>query len=215
MRLPSIFLLLALVLLAGVVSVRVLESRMGGATVPGLVLVEVPGLSHDDLEQLRSRHAGAVLEAIVAPAAPLAPFDVARLTRLRDRGDRTALYTLASGEDGVQAPDLWTKRRTTFPAPELESLVGEAAAFLAAQASTRAFCLALVLPAAGAGDGAALLQSLVTAAAELPSFRRSSIVLLGSPRADALGQRWSLRLDLGRWPRGPEPSLRDLLEARW
>ena len=40
MRLTSILAAMAVLLLAGVVSVRVLETRMGGATVPGLVVVE-------------------------------------------------------------------------------------------------------------------------------------------------------------------------------
>jgi len=212
MRLPSILVAMALLLLSGVVSVRVLETRMGGATVPGLIVIDAPGLAQLDLTAIQGEHRSAVLESVAGGPAPLAPFGSALMTRLRERGDRTALYTLVDSHLGALVEGPWTRRVTPSSAP---AAVTESAALITELRSTRAFCVALALPEAGELDAAWMARVLVDAAETLPSFRRSSVVILGGRRRDAPGQRWSLRVDLGRWVGQAEPLLEDLLEARW
>jgi hypothetical protein len=215
MRLPSIIVVMTLVLVSGVVSIRVMESRMGGATVPGLIVVDAPGLTREHLVQIQARHAGSSVEALEITSDPLGPFDVELLTRLRDRGDLVALYTLLDGEGGVLRPTLWHKRRSVFPDPPVETAVDEVAAYVAAQHGTRAFFVGLTLPYEAPTDGIGPVRTLAAATAELPSFRRCSLVLVGAQRRNVDGQRWVLRVDLGRWVRDPEPALADLLSARW
>lgn len=215
MRLPTIFILMALVLLSGVVSVRVLETRMGGATVPGLVVIDAEGLGLQDLEAVQARFPGMLLESLPAGPQALAPFDSTLIGKLRGRGDFTALYTLVDRREGSLDPALWNKRRTSFPRPELSAVVEEGAVFLASQDSTRSFFLALVLGPDSSTDGMAPMRELRAAAAELPAFRRCAILLLGARRDDLPGQRWVLRLDTGRWVQPAEPGSADLLKARW
>jgi len=215
MRLPAILAVMIVVLVAGVVSVRVLESRMGGATVPGIVVLDAPVLSHQALVAIQDRHPGSALESVSMGSEPLGPFDAELVDTLRGRGDETALFSLFRREDGVFRPTLWTTRRSVFPDPAFDEALREALGLLVKQRRTRAFFVALALPADVDTDGIAPTRKLVAVARDLPSFRRSSVVLLGAANPGAPGQRWTLRIDLGTWPRDPEPQLADLLSTRW
>lgn len=215
MRLPAILVSMLLLLLSGVVSVRVLETTLGGATVPGLVLLDAAGLDHAGLLRIQERHPGSALESVPADDAPLAPFGSPLILRLATRGDALALYSLVPLDVEPLSGSPWIKRRTNFPRPEPNALVDEAAGFLASQHGTQAYFLALVLASETAIAGIDPVRTLVHAAETLPSFRRTSLVVLGARRRDQPGQRWALRVDVGRWPREPDPGLKDLLSARW
>ncbi len=218
--LPHVLVLMLLLLVAGVASVEYLEARSGGATVPGLVIVDAPVLDAAALDALGSQWAsrGSVRREIVlaAPGVPLLPFDSRLVRRVMIRGDATALFTLDPGFGRAEASagGGWRAILDAFPgtraAAPLESLVAEAAEFVRGQSGMRAFLAALVLdPTSRAVPDLALL---LDALASLPDYRRGSLVVLGRSRE---GVRPVLRLDTGPWGQRARPGLADLLDLSW
>jgi len=97
----------------------------------------------------------------------------------------------------ARPPDEWRKTWRVLIAPEAGDVLASLAAFVRAQSGTRPFLAGLVLPpSADAAELPALLEPLLAAAETLPSFRRTSIVLLGERQSDS-GVRVVVRLDRG------------------
>ncbi len=230
-RLPQILAVLALVLLAGVLSVQHVERTMGGATVPGLVLVDASWLGAGDVAALRRRWPDLTSEWLEAagpgltPAGALAPFDAALLDALASRGDRTILLSLDPGlgraaAEAARTPvgdPRWHAVLDTFPdvasRSTLSVLTDSLADFLRRQSGTRAFVAAVLLGDEQSRNPVQTFEPVVAALHTLPSFRRSSLVILGRRRGD--GQRLALRIDRGPWKERARPGLADLLDPRW
>lgn len=219
-RLPHVLGLMLLVLLAGVVSVEFLETRWGGAAVPGLVLVDAPSLSAADLDALAQAWAprGTVRrESLFSPReTPLGPFDAGFVRGAVRRGDVCALFSLDPSlrREDAAGSGPWPVFLDTFPAvggaTSAATMLAAAAGFVRAQTTTRAFLAGLVLdPADATGPD---LTALLDALAVQPAYRRSSLVLLGAVRH---GERQVLRLDVGPWGRRARPGLADLLALSW
>jgi len=106
-RLWHILALMALILLAGVLSIQQLEAHVGRTTVPGIVIVDVPDLDPSAAEAVVRRWPGALLQWAPADEAPLAPFGPAALGTLRSRGYASALLRPreAAPVGGGDAPD--------------------------------------------------------------------------------------------------------------
>lgn len=216
-RLPQILLAMAALLLLGVASVWYFETRMGGATVPGLVLVDVPGADRALLDELAAPWPGARVEAVPAGQGLFAPFDDDLLAQLGRRGDSLVAYVEDGAGDleALRAPTgPWT---ATLPAlrPEDEQVVERCSAYVTQQTSTRAFGVGLALASLPADPAASLVEPLRRALAGLPEFRRSALVLLGARDAADPSRRLCLRLDLGPWLKRARPELADLLDAGW
>jgi len=218
MRLPSIIIGMALILLAGVVSVTVLESRLGGFSAPGIVVVEAPGLDAAQLDALAARWPGATRERVIAADGPLEPFGLPVIAELSARGDITALFTLDPTFAGEQTRTT-QEGRTAWkvvvePGPELmpdheAAWVTEAAAtFTRAQVTVRVFAVGVVFPPGEPERPEGLIASLVTSLDVLPRYRRSALVVLGKREG---GMRPILRLDRGDWTGRVRPQLADLL----
>ena len=217
-RLPLIIVGMGLILLAGVVSVKVLETRLGGFSAPGIVVIEASGLDAAQLDALTRSWPGAALERVIAAAGPLEPFGEAFIAKLSARGDITAVFTLDPdyGEASARTTDdgrtAW--KVVVVPGPELlpqngNAWVVEAAAtFTRAQVTPRAFAVGLVFPPGEPARAEGLIPSLATALDLMPRYRRSSIVVLGKPDG---GMRPVLRLDRGDWGKRVRPQLADLL----
>ena len=217
MRLPSIIIGMGLILLAGVVSVTVMESSLGGFSAPGIVIVEAPGLDAAELDALAARWPGATRERVIAVEGPLEPFGRPVVAELSARGDITALFTL--DPDFAEMARATEEGRTAWkvvvePGPELmpeqaAAWVTEAAAtFTRAQVTVRVFAVGVVFPPNEPEGPEGLIAPLVTALDVLPRYRRSALVVLG--RRDG-GMRPVLRLDRGDWSGRVRPRLSDLL----
>jgi hypothetical protein len=211
---------MGLILLAGVVSVTVLETRLGGFSAPGIVVIEASGLDAAQLDALTRSWPGAALERVIAAEGPLEPFGEAFIAKLSARGDITVLFTLDPdyGEASARTTDdgrtAW--KVVVVPGPELlprneNAWVVEAAAtFTRAQVTPRAFAVGLVFPPGEPVRPDGLIPALATALDLMPSYRRSSIVVLGKPDGR---MRPVLRLDRGDWGERVRPQLADLLAA--
>jgi hypothetical protein len=210
LRLPHVLVLMALVLAAGVLSVQQLEEHVGRSAAPGLVVLDAGAMGVDTAQALVRRWPGMQfeeLEWVAADGAPLAPFDPVAVGRLRERGWASALVTPGGSEDAALRRG-WGVLVTSVPAAEAPaSLSG----FVAAQDGVRPFVAGLLVPDAPVGELLAALTPLVAAADGLPSFRRTTIVVLGQRELQS-GRRLALRLE-----RGPEPApgrvLTDLLQS--
>jgi len=230
-RLPQILAVLALVLLAGVLSVRHVERSMGGATVPGLVLVDASWIGSAESEALRKRWPQLTSEWLaeggpgLTPAGALAPFGPDLIDALARRGDRTILLTLdpGLGRDGAEqartdgGEPRWQAVLDQFPdvaaRPALSTMSEVLADFIRRQSGTRAFVAAVLTGDQRSRNAAQMFEPIVTALDTLPSFRRSSLVVLGARDAD--GRRLAVRLDRGPWKDRARPGLADLLDPRW
>lgn len=222
-RLPHVFLGMGLILAAGVASVLVLEARAGGASVPGVVVVEAPWLAAADLVALGGQALGgdrivaSHVQDVPAGEGPLAPFDPDFASRLGSRGDVTALFTRHPELDRATTRGAWRNVFDAFPVlagrSSAQRLVDEAQAFVRAQTGTRAFLVAVAPDPVEDGPANPALGGLAEALAVLPSYRRSSLVVLGARSAD--GTRTVLRVDVGPWSGQSRADLGDLLEARW
>ncbi|MGQ0552529.1 MAG: hypothetical protein ACT4PU_04855 [Planctomycetota bacterium] len=238
-RLPSIFAAMALLLVAGVLSVQHLESHVGATAVGGLVLVALPELDDAAAVRLAARWPGASATwvDVQAPAdaqqadaqagEPFAPFLQAAVGQRAAHGEATVLLQTSRadlqpppepsvpGPRDAAAAESWLVRIEG----DTDLLLRSAADFLREQTGTRPFVLGLDLraaPGVALGQGAtAPVRSLRAddvgpqlneALADLPSFRRTSIVMLGP--ADETGRRTVLRVDRGR---PAAPLLTDLL----
>jgi hypothetical protein len=213
MRLPTILLLMALVLAAGVLSVAQLESRAGISSVPGVIVLDLPGLGLGEMQDLTSRLPGARMEWVAAGAELLAPFGLAEGRRAIEAGEATVLFdAIDSGRPDWRRG--WSVVLDEYPetdgAGRAERAVARAAEFLRGRTGTRPFRVGLVLDEQAAPDIDLLLEQLIEATTSLPSFRRTSLVVLGE-RMSVSPRRLSLRVDLGRWGVHARPALRDLL----
>lgn len=209
LRLPHVLFLMALVLLSGVVSARLWEARVGGAIVPGVVLVDEPTLGESDVGRLLRRWPDAVVERVPVGAAVLAPFGPAERELRARRGDTTALFTVdpsipQRGWDFVHD-------RAMLGGDSPERAMSAAADFLGTLRSVRPFVVAVALGPAGVPDVGAAIEPLVAAADALPGFRRTSVVVLGALRAHEQGwTRTVVRIDRGRWGGQRRAALADL-----
>ncbi len=227
LRLPHVLVLMFLVLAAGVVSVKVLETQIGGATVPGIVLIDAPFLSGGDVDDLIRRWPGAVEELIPAGEGALAPFEPAIVGRMAARGDATALFCLdeavsrqaqraGAGDQPVWKAVLGEDVPAALDADRARLIVDWAAEYLRAQQQVQGFLLGVVFHTRLDPPLEPVVASLVQAADALPSFRRTSIVVLGDRLAGTREPvRRSVRIDRGEWRRRARPKLADLLEPGW
>lgn len=214
-RLPQILIAMVTVLVLGLCSVWFMELRMGGATVPGLVLIEAPFAAAETLAAALSGE-GAMLGRCDTAGEPFEPFGQAVLERLRDRGDTLVLYVPGGEGDPVDhaaASPAWS---SILPAmrPEDDGPAERAASLLAASQQISGFCIGLVLEA-DAELATDVVPQLLDAMGELPEFRRVSLVVLGAAVADDPSRRHFLRIDRGPWKGRNAGDLEDLLEAGW
>ena len=250
LRLPHILVLMALVLGAGVVSVAILAP---GASVPGVVILDAPWAGDHELAALAADLGGVVQRlptaGDLAAAGPLGPFDPAWAAARAARGDLTALYSLdprlrreQAGTDAAGRP-AWRVVVDSLPglAPDarVDWAVASARDLLVAQGGTRPFAVGLALdpgtPPAAAGSAGPthrvsvarplpdVVAPLVEALSGLPSYRRSTLVVLGGhhhdgPDDDPDDGKGRLVLRIDRGPGGQQgavpPALADLLETR-
>jgi len=221
LRLSHVLVLMALVLGAGVLSVGHLESDVGASTVPGVVVLEVPGLDVAVADALQARLPGGTREWVRAGEGPLQPFGAELAGRRAGEGAATLLISAPALPDPAAARSGWRVVIDTPAQPEeapaAQRAVHVAADFVGQQAGVRAFLVALD-PGPLAPDTSAaiaeLLAPLLAAADALPRIRRTAVVLLGA--RDGAGQRrLVLRWDRGRWGQRARPALHDLLEESW
>src|SRR5262245_34816746 len=103
-RLPHVLALMVLVLAAGVVSVRELQSRRGPPTVPGLVVVDAPWLDGDTLQPLLRNWPQARPTWVRADAEPISPFGTEYVVGRTVRGARAVLVAPQDGDDPGPPP---------------------------------------------------------------------------------------------------------------
>ncbi len=221
-RLPHILTAMVLILLAGVLSVKHLEERMGTSSVPGLILVDCPALGATALEGLRARWEGATLEWVASTEGLFRPFEPSLVASWSKTGHATTLF--ASGQiDRNPGGDAqaWAVVLDGFEGQDGQErgakAIKSAADFLGNRSGGRPFVVGLALEGqleaqAVAGSVEAFLQ--ITRA--YPPSRRTALVLLGERDrgevAGQVGRRWCLRIPVGDWEHRYEPSLEDLLE---
>jgi hypothetical protein len=240
LRLPHVLALMALILAAGVLSVRHLESGTGAGTVPGVIVVEAPWLDARGVAELTEaldgpgmhralEQAGVPvppgatppvvrIQWVAAGEGPLQPFGTELAERRAHEGAGTVLVRAGAPADEAALRRGW---RVLIARPEASDPVAEtvqvAADFVRRQTGVRAFLLAVDPgPRAAAADNglSTLITPLVAAAQSLPRTRRTSLLLLGEREPDA-GRRVGLRIDIGPWAHHARPGLLDLLEERW
>ena len=214
LRLPHVLALMALLLAAGVLSVRTLPD---GSFVQGTVVIAVAGLTAAEAQQLQ-RERGDLRWAVV-PAAdgPLAPFDEDLVQERLEGGAVAALFV--QPPQPAPLPASWREAWRVVVAPDSGDAVGSLERFARAQSGTRPFLAGLILPPRSDASEAAsplsgvfkLLDRLVAATEGLPAYRRTSIVLLGDRRPGTSG-RVVARLDRGSVQHAAPATLTDLLE---
>ncbi len=210
-RLPHILALMGLMLLAGVLSVRQLESRVGATTVPGIVIVDCPGLGVSAADAVLLRIPGVGMQWVTADGQLLSPFDGSRVQRLRARGFACALVrseSAAPPESTDAARRDWGVLLEDLSASDAGAAL---AAFVREQHGVRPFAVALDLAGAPVSELLTILEPLVAAAESLPSFRRTAIVVLGVREPDS-ARRLALRINSGTWANHDRPALLDLLD---
>ncbi|HZL99226.1 MAG TPA: hypothetical protein VFD43_03150 [Planctomycetota bacterium] len=207
LRLSHVLVLMALVLAAGVLSVQGLEP---GNAVQGTLLIVVPGLTPLVAAELQRVRGDVRWATLPAGDGVFAPFDEARVDERAAHGSVVALF-VQPPRDGLSPEDRRGAWRVLV-APESGDVLPSVDAFVRAQTGTRPFLAGLVLPASpGAAALPALLEPLLRAAESLPSFRRTSIVLLGE-RAAGSGSRAVARVERGRGAQAGPVTLAGLLE---
>lgn len=226
-RLLAIMSILAAILLAGLLGIRHLEKRMGGAAVPGLIIVDAPWLGEDGARSLMSFWPGSRVEWVSCGDEALSPFETNFFRRVVQRGDDTLLLTLSENftreimqdEEGAS---LWPVVWGAFPAVKGETQAGQAGLALArhlrSRTGTRAFLVALVLgPERNIETMDIFADPILEACSTLPWFRRSSTIFLGvrRPKGGGGAERLALRVDQGRWGDRAADGLLDLLDLRW
>ena len=207
LRLSHVLVLMALVLAAGVLSVRRIE---GESHVQGTLVVAAPGLTSDAAQRLQQARADLRWTLLASGDGPLAPFDDAVVARSLAEGGAVSLFVQPPRDEPVDGlRSVWR----VIVAPESGDALASLAAFVRAQVGTRPFLAALLLPPSpDAAALAASLEPLLAAADTLPTFRRTSIVLLGDrPAGD--GRRVVARLDRGHGAPAAPVTLTDLLES--
>ncbi|MFT7462674.1 MAG: hypothetical protein ACI9EF_001016 [Pseudohongiellaceae bacterium] len=230
-RLPQILMAMVAVLALGLFSVWFMEGRMGGATVPGLVLIEAPFADLEALEALGlalepsaavtdGSGGSALIGQCKGGSDAFEPFGKPILERLRGRGDTLMLYVpVGDGDPAAHsaASPAWQSILAS-KRPEDDGPGDRAAGLVASRQQLTGFCIGLVL-AEGDGSSTALatdvVPHLLDAMAELPEFRKSSLVVLGAAVDGDSTRRHFLRVDRGPWKGGRATGLTDLLEGGW
>jgi hypothetical protein len=232
-RMWHILALMALILLAGVLSVRELEDHVGRSTVPGVVVIDAPGMDFDAAEATVRRWPSAGLLWAPAGEAPLSPFgpDIVRALRTRRHASALVRPRPATGPapDGdVVAPATDVPARAGMAPSDPDEALHDAwgvlardldpdaaaerlADFIRGCDGVRPFIVGLQFEAPTVSELVAAVARLVDAAESLPDFRHTTVVVLGMREPQA-GRRLAVRMDLGDLDRAPPPGLRDLLE---
>ncbi len=235
-RLWHILLLMALILLAGMLSIQQLEAHVGRTTVPGLVILDVPGLDASAAEAAVRRWPGALLQWAPADEEPLAPFGPDQVRALRSRGHASALLQprrSASAADGgapggpaaIEAPSPGATPGDSDPDESLhrawgvlirdvdvEQASATVADFVRGCDGVRPFVVGLQLQEPTVGELLAVVARQVDAAESLPGFRRTTVLVLGG-REPQSQRRLVVRVDRGNIGRFPPPGLKDLLAS--
>jgi hypothetical protein len=219
LRLTHVLVLMTLVLAAGVLSVRGLEAYVGATSVPGIVVVDVPGLQPGTLVDVGRGRGGPAWFAVEASGEPCAPFDSAFARRAAAGGTATLLLASTPLADRESLRDAWGvviapdsgRGSDAADLADAETAAARLAAFVSTQHGTRPFLAGLAVDARGPDRIGDLVDTLIEAAAALPPYRRTSIVLLGERLSDP-SRRVALRFDIGRWKGHARPALADLLE---
>jgi hypothetical protein len=210
---------MTLILAAGVLSVHGLESYVGATSVPAVIVLDVASLQPGALQDLGRGRGGPAWFAVDANDEPCAPFDRAFVRRAATGGTATLLLsTVGMGDEAslrsawsvVIAPDP-TQDGASTPATDLAEAAGRLAAFVVEQHGTRPFLAGLHLGDVAPDRLERVVDPLLDAAASLPNYRRTSLVLLGARLPDR-SRRVALRFDVGRWAGHARPALADLLE---
>ena len=207
LRLSHVLVLMALVLAAGVLSVQRIE---GESVVQGTLVIAAPGLTTDVAQRLQRERGELGWTLLSAGDGPFAPFDEGLVEGSIERGAVAALFVQPPLDEPAPAElrDGWR----VLIAPEAGDVQASLAAFVRAQVGTRPFLAGLLMPASTDAPAlASTLEPLIAAADALPSFRRTSIVLLGD-RPSGAGHRVVARLDRGRGALAAPVTLADLLE---
>jgi len=210
LRLQHVLVLMTLILGAGVLVIRPLESHVGATTVGGAIVVELPDFGPEQSARLARRWSRARVGDVAVGATAGAPFDTEVAARRSAQGAATLL--LQAGH-----PEPLATRRTDFavqadftrtaagdlrsPGEALRAASAALVDVLEGGLGVRPLLALLRADAAGDPELAELLTELSRAAAGQPSFRATSIVLLGRREAAGAGRqslRHVLRLDLGR-----------------
>jgi hypothetical protein len=219
LRLTHVLVLMTLVLVAGILSVHGLEAYVGATSVPGVVVVDVPGLEPGTLAGVGRGRGGAAWFAVVASGEPCAPFDSAFARRAAAGGTATLLLAATPLADRESLRDAWGvviapdagSGSDAANLADVDAAAARLAAFVSTQHGTRPFLAGLTVDARPLDRIGALVDPLIEAAAALPPYRRTSVVLLGERLADP-SRRVALRFDVGRWEGHARPALADLLE---
>src|SRR5262245_3327265 len=181
-RLPQVLALMGLILAAGVVSVRELQSRRGPPSVPGLVVVDAPWLDGAALDPLLKSWPQARPTWVRADAEPISPFGAEYVVGRTVRGARAVLVAPRDGDDpGPPAASFATVLDGSG-----DGLGGALtlANHLTDNAGGLPFVAVLPLPAAERPRLDQILRTLQLAMTQLPSFRRTSLVVLGLREPD-------------------------------
>ncbi|HTE05865.1 MAG TPA: hypothetical protein VK824_06695 [Planctomycetota bacterium] len=213
LRLWHVLALMSLILVAGVLSIQQLEAHVGRTTVPGVVCIDVPGMDAAMAQAVTRHWPGALLQWAPAGSEPLSPFGPSAARALRSRGHATALLAPRLPADGSQAaPDPSLHEAWGVLVSELTAgrAAEELAAAVRAGDGVRPFLLGLVLPAPTTEELIAAVARQVEAAETLPSFRRTTVLVLGAREPESK-RRLVVRIDRGDLQRPPPPALADLL----
>lgn len=212
-RLAHVLIAMTLILLAGLLGVRSLEDRAGATTVAGCIVVDAPTLDGEALAALAGRWAGGQLGRVAAPAGALQPFSPEVVGRWTEAGARSVLLSLVPLADPGAARRAWRVLIEGLPFGEGPPAgARRLSSFIAEQHGTRPFLVGFALGELPAGEVPALVEPLLDTAAALPSFRRTSLLVLGGS-VPGSAERMVLRIDRGRWHDLARPALADLLET--
>jgi len=204
LRLPHVLVLMALLLAAGVLSVRTLPEE---ARVQGTLAISAPGLTLELAQRLQRERDGLRWALLPAGDGTLAPFDEERVHDLAERGTAVALFVQPPQPE--PPPESWRQAWRVLLAPEEGDVLASLEAFVRAQSGARPFLAGLVLPSDA--PLTEIVERLASAADGLPAFRRTSLVLLGERPLGQAG-RVTLRLDRGGASRTSPATLNDLFE---
>ena len=222
MKLPTVFLLVAGVLVAGFGATVYLEQRDGGgAIVPSVVVVDAPQIvdpeairalttRFDELRRVSTPEGGERL---------FGPFTNEVIGTLTERGHRVIAFALDPVDGDELRNGAWDAVIDEYPRISTRSAsresISQVASFILGEDTTRPFVLGLSLADQGQGNLGQLLEPVVNALEGLPWYRRSSLVIIAGQR-ETDGIRPILRLDCGRDPaRVPPDGISDLLDPRW
>jgi hypothetical protein len=210
-RLWHVFALMGLILVAGVLSVQQLEAHVGRTTVPGLLIIDAPRMDAAMADAAARRWPGAQLQWAPAGSAPLSPCDPAIVRKLRARGHSSALLAPRAA-DATDADDavLHEAWGVLVSGASPDQAASQLAACVQDCDGVRPFVFGLRLPAPTTPELIADVGRLLSAAETLPSFRRTTVLVLGA-REPSTHRRLIVRIDRGEVGHRPPPALAALL----